>query len=84
MYCIDPDLAFQARSKMLDSETEIKEEVLQILDGLMQQHPFAKIYKTADQTYKDEILKRAQKCESVPQFRVIFPLYFVKISIIKQ
>lgn len=73
MYCIDPDVAFKLRSEQLDdSEVEVKQEVLQILDALMQQHPLAKIYKTADQTYKDEIRERAQKCKGVPQFRVNF------------
>ena len=71
MYCIDPDVAFKLRSEQLDTEkTDVKEEVLQILHALMQKHPLAKIYKTADQTYKDEIKERAQKCEGVPRFRV--------------
>ena len=76
MYCIDPKAALKSRAEMLDEgikkEDKVKKEVLQFLDKIMQEHPLAKTYRTADQLYKDEIKHRASKCEGVPSFRVIF------------
>lgn len=76
MYCIDPEEALKSRFDMLDAEKikkekKVKMEVLQILDRIMQEHPLAKTYRTADQLYKDELKQRASKCKGVPCFRVV-------------
>lgn len=72
MYCIDPDVAFKYRSEMLESDFEIKDEVLKLLGAIMKDHPFAESYRTADELYKEEIIGQARKCKGVPNFRVWF------------
>lgn len=85
MYCIDPTVALNSRSEMLDAEikkkaNKVKKEVLEFLDQIMQEHPFAKSYRTADQLYNEEITKGAQKCNGCPNFRVIFAYYTIEIT----
>jgi len=77
MYCIDPQEALLYRQTLLQNEMskrKIKNKILSIIEYCIREfHPFAKIYKTGAEMYKEALEKCILNGEmDVPNFRVLF------------